>query len=266
MPIESLLVPVDYLPSGDRALLIARRLARIAGIPIELVTVSSPGLSEALDVDQLAERVDSLAPVEAIWTIAHDDDVAAAIVRVIEDRPNALPVIGTSARGPVAELLLGSVSEAVLSSLDRPALFVGPNVDTDTERIERLVVAVSSWSGGAELIEAVTDLVTAFPAAVEMVEVLPPSKMGTAADAADANLVRGMATALQRRSIPAQWSVVHDDDPAQGVVRSAAGQQATLIAAPTTRWATHRRVHAKSTVREIVRHASAPVLVITQPG
>jgi len=53
---SSIVVPLDLEPHGDRALPIARRLAADGGIPLELVTVSSPAVSEELLVVP-AERV-----------------------------------------------------------------------------------------------------------------------------------------------------------------------------------------------------------------
>jgi len=266
MAIRSLLVPVDFLLEGDRALPIAARLARVAHLPIELITVSSPWIDESSDVDELASRVEALRPLQATWSIVHDDDPAAAIVRAIAARPDALPVIGTGAPGPLTELVLGDVGEAVLAHSERPILFVGPNAELQVDRVERVMVAVSSWDGGEALLDAVADLVSVVPAAVEVVEVVDPEGAAIAdAPDAESNLVRGMANALRRRNVPAQWDVLHDEEPLAGIVAAAADRKATILVAATTRWVTRQRVHPRSTVRRMVRDVEAAVLVVPRP-
>ena len=76
---SSIVVPLDLEPHGDRALPIARRLAATAGIPLELVTVSSPALTEEVDRYEL-ERRGRAGDVPWTATILHDNDPAAAIV------------------------------------------------------------------------------------------------------------------------------------------------------------------------------------------
>ena len=127
---SSVVVPLDLEPHGDRALPIARRLAATAGIPLELVTVSSPAVTEEVDRYELERRGRA---GDAPWTatILHDNDPAAAIVGFVAQRPGALVVMATKARSAIGELVLGSVSEGLLSHADGPFLLVGPNASTD---------------------------------------------------------------------------------------------------------------------------------------
>ena len=58
----SIVVPVDLEPDGDRALPLAGALARAAGIPLELVSVSSPHMPEVPDRVELEERAHGRLP------------------------------------------------------------------------------------------------------------------------------------------------------------------------------------------------------------
>src|SRR6476659_10009707 len=127
---SSVVIPLDLEPDGDRALPLARRLAATAGIPLELVTVSSPAVTEEVDRYELQRRGRA---GDASWTAAilHDNDPAAAIVGFVAQRPGALVVMATKARSAIGELVLGSVSEGLLSHADGPFLLIGPNASPD---------------------------------------------------------------------------------------------------------------------------------------
>ena len=52
--------------------------------------------------------------------------------------------MGTKAKGPLAERLLGSVSETVLAFIDRPVLLVGPRAPTGTGLRPTLIACAES--------------------------------------------------------------------------------------------------------------------------
>lgn len=266
MTIRSLLVPVDYLADGDRAFAVAVRLARATELPIELITVSSPGLDEANDAAELDLRIKSAAPVPSSWTVVHDEDPGAALARAIQQRVDALPVMGTAARGPLGELFLGSTTEAVLAHVDRPMLLVGPHVaPTTISGTDRIIVGVDSWEGAEPLLDAVTDWVTTFGSTVEVVEVISESDAESLPpDVSEVGLVRGVAAAFERRGTPARWDTARGDDPAHDLPRLADDAQASALALASARWVTDRRVHPESTAREVVRAAHVPVLLVPE--
>ena len=98
---RTIVVPLDLERDGDHALPLAGALAAEQGIPIELITVSSPRMPEAADRFQLAARTRQLGP-NAHFTLLHDNDVAGLLVREISDRPNALTVMATRGRGALS--------------------------------------------------------------------------------------------------------------------------------------------------------------------
>jgi hypothetical protein len=54
--VRSIVVALDLESGGDRALPVARSLAEQGGIPVELLTVSSPNVSEDIDTYELNRR------------------------------------------------------------------------------------------------------------------------------------------------------------------------------------------------------------------
>ena len=114
--------------TGDRALPVARGLAELGEIPVELLTVSSPQLAEDVDVFELRRRAADNGWPDSCYTIAHDNHPARAIVDLVQRRDGALLVMATSAKPPLAGHLSGNVIEELLAAIDRPVLLVGPNV------------------------------------------------------------------------------------------------------------------------------------------
>jgi len=225
---SSVVVPLDLEPHGDRALPLARRLAATAGIPLELVTVSSPALSEELDRYQL-ERRGRAAETRWSATILHDNDPAAAIVGFVADRPRALVVMATKARSAVGELVLGSVSEGLLSHAERPLLLIGPHVSSDLG--PGPLIPVAAMDDGSPS-DAVRDALAVWAASFDG----PPPRL---------------ADVGHRRQATALLDLADRVDNAVIVVASA-------------RWTDPDRTHLRSEARRLPRDARQPVLVVPE--
>jgi nucleotide-binding universal stress UspA family protein len=139
--LRSIVVALDLTPDGDRALPIAQALAETSDLPVELLTVSSPRMSEAEDVHELRRRLTAHGWPPDSFTIAHDNDVARAIVAHVGDREPALLVMASSAKPSITARFLGSVTEEVLSRVDQPVLLVGPRVPPDRDVSRPTLVA-----------------------------------------------------------------------------------------------------------------------------
>jgi nucleotide-binding universal stress UspA family protein len=224
---SSVVIPLDLEPLGDRALPIASRLAATAGIPLELVTVSSPAVTEEVDRYEL-ERRGRAADTSWTATILHDNDPAAAIVGFVAQRPGALVVMATRARSAIGELMLGSVSEGLLSHADRPFLLVGPKASSDAAPAGLTPVAG--------------------------IEVGPRSDaIGVALDEWSASL----------GGPPPQLAEVGHDGRAADVLMELADRvDNAVIVVASTRWTDPDRPHLRSVARRLARDAHHPVLVV----
>jgi len=173
---RSLVVPVDLGPKGDRAVAWAKALARVAGIPVELVHVLTPSMPQSVDASALQQRARDDAP-EVTWTMLHEADPVPALLSLISARADALVIMATQARGAVSEQILGSMSEDLLAGGGNPLLLLGPRVDVPTEPINPTLVAGVDGSKASEaLLPVIQSWVQTFAGSSPwLVEVLRPS-------------------------------------------------------------------------------------------
>ncbi|HEY7044836.1 MAG TPA: universal stress protein [Nocardioidaceae bacterium] len=256
---ESIVVPLDLEAGGDRALPIAGALARGAGVTLELITVSSPGMSEEFDLYDLSQRARSTGAASTT-RVLHGNNVADTILSFVDDRPNPLVVMGTRARGPLGEYFLGSVSEAVLTSATDPVLLVGPRTDIDEPSpTPTLVIAVDGFAAATALAPAVTAWVESFGGPPPwMVEVAPDEGDE---DAGDSSPGRRLGDLLDGRGITVEWEVSQDRRPVDALVDFADHVADAVLAVASSRW-TDPRPRFTSTARKLTQQAHHPVLVV----
>jgi len=272
---SSIVVPVDLGPEGDRALPLAGKLAVAAGIPIELVCVSSPSMSESVDSYELERRAAAVAPAVCTWVVLHDDDAAAALVRFIGRRPDALVVMATHARGVLAEQILGSVSEAVLAGTDHAVLLVGPHAVVAAGSINpTLVVGVDGTKASESVLPFVAEWIRTFGGnSPWLVEVLRPSsgqaELGRS-DTLESGYVKRLAGQLDEHGLKVEWDVAHGRHPADALIefadrlddRISDGPADPVLAVASERWTDPEHHHWLSVARALTHHARHPVLVV----
>ena len=256
----SIVVSLDLDDTGDRALPAAAWLAKLSGLPVELITVSSPGMPTAIDTYELERRAKMYRLDRFSCLVLHDDDAGAAIIEHMAARPRALLVMGTSAKGPVARHFLGSVSEYVLGRICSPALVAGPRTTTrcsasptliacvgDSDRVDVLVPAIASWVG---TFGGRTVLTTVESTGDDTAAALASDRLG--------QLAGQVAAACGSTTTPV---VLHDRDAATALDEFARGITDAVLLAVSARW-TDTHVHRHSVTRNLVRHSTAPVLVV----
>jgi nucleotide-binding universal stress UspA family protein len=261
----SLIVAVDLTEDGDRSLGLADELARLGPVPVELVTVSSPGVDADVDTFELRRRAAAHGWPPDCCTILHSNDVAAALLAHMGQRPDGLLVMATTAKGPAASLVLGSVTEEVLRHYTRPVLLVGPHVPPQLSLGRPTLVACVEASGIAnEAVPTIVDWMTTFHGDPPwVVEVQPPvtaltSRHASAVEPAD---VKHIAARLAADGVNANWEVMHGGPPEQRLDEFADGIHNPLFVATSSRWTDeHPRWH--STTRRLVRRSRRPVLVV----
>jgi nucleotide-binding universal stress UspA family protein len=272
MRFTSVIVPVDLEDYGDRALHAARWLAAAGALPVELVTVSSPGMVESGDRWDLAQRARSLSSsgVDCTTAVLHSDDPAGAIVEHLRERPGALLVMATHARGVVAETLFGSVSEQVLTDYSGPMVLLGPHfdpqpLDTVPAVAPPLVAAVDEHPASEAVLDAAEWWTGTFAGAKPwVVEVLEPVSPGPAGgvEVVHAGRVRRLAAAMRDRGVPAQWEVLHGRHAASTILEFAGRMDAVVVALASERWTDPDHRHLLSVARAVTRASRHPVLVV----
>jgi len=82
------------------------------------------------------------------------------------------------------------------------------------------------------------------------------------ADVQEDNYLHGLANALRRQGVDAQWDVLHGNDPAHAISQYAAGWPGSIIALATHARRGLPRVVTGSVAMRLVGESSAPVLVV----
>jgi nucleotide-binding universal stress UspA family protein len=259
----SIVVALDLEANGDRALPVARGLAEVGGIPVALLTVSSPGVSEDADVFELRRRAAENGWPHNCCTVAHDNHPARAIVDVVERHDGALLVMATSARPPLAGHLFGNVIEEVLGAIDQPVLLVGPNVPTSYGvRRPTLVACVDDTDVAVASVPAIARWVGTFGGGETWVtKVIPTGRAATGQDGNASENVRDFAHLLADQEVPASWGVLCGDEADVRLEEFADRLSDPIFVATSVRW-TDGRLHWRSATHQLVQRSTRPVLVV----
>ena len=256
---RSIVVALDLGPDGDRALPIVRGLVAASDLPVELITVSSPHVDEAVDAHELSVRLAANGWPADASAIAHDNDVARAIVNHLDSRDNALLVMATSAKASLTARFLGSITEAVLSRLDQPVLLVGPRVPAECELADpTLIVLIDT----GDLAEATVPAIASWARTIGgsqpvLAEISSPS---TDEEVAPTHLDR-YVTMLAAEGITASQENVQPDDIESWIGRVLEKATDPIFVATSVRW-TDARARGHSMTRRLVQRSTRPVLVV----
>jgi len=138
LPIRAILHPTDFSPPAEYAFRLACSLARDYGARLLVMHVVQPpaaaygemfinlpsegGFKERAQAS--LRQLLTPAPQVAVETRVEEGDAATHIVRVAQEMPCDLIVMGTYGRTGLGRLLMGSVAEQVLRKAPCPVLTV----------------------------------------------------------------------------------------------------------------------------------------------
>lgn len=285
--IREILFPSDLTPASDRAFEHAALIAERLGARVTLYHVvrshvaTDPGLAthprqeavrrkERDAHDQLERRAAGLTS-EAAVLVEHDESIHRALLRTLKACNPDLTVMSTHARGPLAQLFVGSVAETALNAARAPLLLVRETDHGVALPYRRILVPtdMSLTSGRAFAMAAL--IARAFGAEVIALHVAAPllgdPTFGTsgvtyeveARVPSEAALCQFLGSefagvkVLPRVLIGSAWDCI---------IETAALEHADLIVMSTHgRDSLADRVIGSHTER-VIRHASCPVLVV----
>ncbi len=139
-PITKIICPLDFSPGSDNALKRARELARALGAELELVHVyqlsafSIPEAGMTLDYIEILKKQAQKAldehsaqlrePGLRVSTRLLEGDPPHVIVKLAQETPGSMLVLGSHGRTGFRRLMLGSVAEQVVRAATVPVLTV----------------------------------------------------------------------------------------------------------------------------------------------
>lgn len=259
--ITKIVVPLDHHDEAEDAVLHGAALARQAGARLQLMSVRPSYVDAAATHDRLVEIADRLR-VDAELVVVGPDDVTATLAEVAAE-PGTVLCLRTHARGPIAEMTLGSVSEQVVRTTHHPVLLVGPHCDPAPERYGSMVVGLD----GSPLAEQILPVVTAWSTQLDLTPWLfqalsPRVPLEVGDDVTESGYVRNIAAQLADQQVKAEWETAHDRDAATAVVSFADQLPTALIALTTHGRSGLGRIALGGTAFRVAHRAHSPVLVL----
>ncbi len=182
-------------------------------------------------------------------------------------------IVGTRSRSKLGKLLVGSVAEQVLRSVNLPVLTVGPEAHLQEasghERVVLLATALREASRPSAVLAC--RIAAAQEARLVLLHVLPPLD-----EMARKNLPSGFESVALRElrqladdagagcGIPVDPVVVHGN-PSIEILAEAAAREASLIVLGATQRSAFENLARDRTVYRVLAHARCPVLTLREP-
>ena len=262
-PFTDILVPLDGSEMAERALSPALDLATRARVPLRaLRRVLSDDKEEA--TEYLAAIADRCAPTLDVDTQVVDrESIPDAILEGLA--PGTLLCMSSHGRGGVARAVMGSVAEAVLRTLDRPALMVGPHLAPSALFTGRVVACVDGSPEADRTLAPGQAWAALLGRGLWLMEVVEPGVLPEwAADDDDVVESAHVAALAAELDSVEGWDVLHDTDPARALVAMAASPSAPtgLLVMATHGRTGWDRLRLGSVTTATVHAATVPVLVV----
>jgi nucleotide-binding universal stress UspA family protein len=189
---QKILVATDFSSTADSAEKLAFQLARLLGAELHLVHVrvilEDPLMAEEqqLEMERLMSSADDATqetfakgrtgePGISVEThLVRSISAAEAIVETASELDCDLIVMGTHGRRGIKHLLLGSVAENVVRSIDIPVLTVRPGIELPAQGPKRILVAHDFSERSATAIRAARDWAEVFDGEITLLHVVEP--------------------------------------------------------------------------------------------
>lgn len=259
MVFREIVVPLDLSNGSHVVLSVTAALARRVGVPVRLVTVVSPGIDHLPDERLLAELAGELAVPVVTTTVLSSNDVTSALLGVAAE---ALLAVETRARGPAAQLLLGSTTADLLHHSDRPVLLVGPYTKPEPT-LSTLAVCLDNVAAADALVPVVTEWAAVTGMRVRLLHAWVPSSEGKRArDGMTAALERAAAAVRAGASTDVDWEVVTGRAPAEAIVTDARDHDAAVVVVGHRLLSALRRRTMGSVAMAVAHATEAAVLAV----
>jgi nucleotide-binding universal stress UspA family protein len=265
-PFTSIVVPLDLEGRSPLAVAVAANLSEIGDLPVRLVTVASPGLSETEDQYSLAQLTERRQIRQIETVVLHSNEPAEAIAAFVADEERPLVVLTSAARTAVAEMFDPSVASQLVSMMTAPVLMIGPHVH-ESWRPDgaRLAVCVGPSSDGSEAAGDVGAWLATFhaapPVAVSVTE--PEDDPTVFPDFRDSAQVerftRDVSAAV---GVTCTWDVLHGEGRVEALLDYVDHNPDVVFVSSSRNWTNPTPMRPRTMARRLVRRSPVPVLLL----
>ena len=280
---SNILVPLDGSAESNVALPVARTVARATAGTVTLLRIVQLGHPSAsghaavelrriqAELAESAPRVDSMV-IEA-------DHVGRAILDQMQRRSADLVIMRTHGRGGVNRVLLGSVTQEVLSASPVPVLLLRPGGRRMTH-LRKLLVPIDGSPGGTLALATAVELARTTSASLKLLEVSQPASNWVYAGDAYGGMsyydpawdeetltsarayVDAVVARVRAANVDVEGEARQEPLVAGAIVGAADAAESDLIVMSTRALTGPARAILGSTADAVVRAAHCPVLLI----
>ena len=251
------LVPLDPTKLASRAVDVAVGLAGHRGV-VELVSVTPDALPTAVVDAFLAVERDRFPSTTVRCRRLDRDGVIDALLEDIARSGPDLVVLDSHGRGPLGEVILGSVSADLVRSSAAPTMLVGPACAVPTG-LRQLTVAVDGSADSLGALEVASRLSQRIGAVLELVEVA--DQVAYTSDVSESAELHRLAEMVDP---PVRaWDVLHGHDVPKALVDHV-GADRDVVLVVGSHGRSEGRPHVMgNTAARTVRQSPVPVLVVS---
>lgn len=259
--IDELFVPLDGMNRSLGALAVAGALGRRLGVPVSTGIVADPHLDAMADVEWLERHAPEAGVELRRCLVVPAQDTISTLLELTEESPGTVLCMSSHGRSGIGQVVLGSVSAAVVRNSEAPVLLVGPDVIPPTS-FATIEICLDGSALAERAVGPAVEWARALRATPWFVTVEHPGVAAMVGDTAVGAEVRQPAEQLRSEGFDAEWEILHGADVANRLASRAEELEATLIVAATHGRTGLSAVAMGSVAAGIVRGATRPVLVI----
>jgi nucleotide-binding universal stress UspA family protein len=278
-----ILVPLDGTPQSNVALPLASTLARFTDGSLTLLRVvprsHDSHASSTVTCDLRRVAAELAGDGTLVRALVRRGDAAEQIVEHIRSQPTDMLVMRTHGRVGLGRVMLGSVTESVLTHTNVPMVLVRPG-GRQVSRVSTLLVPVDGSTGSEPGIQAAVHLARTAQAEIRLLQVVVPIPIyvygAFGPDAplyTDSNLdeevasnaeayLQGTCKRLRAAGMTCTYEVRVHESAVESIARAAVDARADLIVMSTAARTGAARALLGSVTDAVVRSACCPVLIV----
>lgn len=276
---ERILLATDFSEQARKALVEAVRLARRHSAQLHVLHVDvlasqgagsfdAPAIPEYIRLmnSAAADPADDLTYANTVVKVLRDSSEAPGILRYARELDIDLIVLGTHGRGPIAELLFGSVAQAVVRDAVMPVLVVGPGQVPVASPAPCILAPVDFTHPSRLALQAAARIAVERTARLIVLNVVDFGRVAHPEEMEIGERERRAREEIERfvgnAALPlAAETVVTIGPAADDIVRIAGQRQASLIVMAASSHSPLQRLLIGSVCKSVIRATPCPVLV-----